>query len=190
MRARDITYIEQIVTSDQDLMLACQRGSTEAFAELFRRYRQPVWGYFRRRLDDSGRSEELTQEVFVAVLQSAKRYEPRALFRTYLYGIAFNLLMAERRKARSRHLDPLEEATSMATASDPSTALWVRRALEQLDESDREIVMLREYEELSYAEIAALLDLPLNTVRSRLFRARLELRRLLAPATAAQGSVS
>jgi RNA polymerase sigma-70 factor, ECF subfamily len=177
------------VTSDQDLMLACQQGSAQAFEELFERYRQPIWAYFRRRIDDFARAEELAQEVFVAVLQGAARWEPRALFRTYLYGIAFNLLMAERRKARGRSTEPLDEGTSMASGPDPSTTLWVRRALQQLEDSDREIVMLREYEQLSYAEIAALLDLPLNTVRSRLFRARLELRRLLAPETASQGTV-
>ena len=58
--------------------------------------------------------------------------------------------------------------------------IWVKQALTKLEEMDREILMLREYEELSYAEIAKLLHLPLNTVRSRLFRARLALKTLLA----------
>lgn len=170
-------------------MLACQQGSTEAFEELFQRYRQAIWAYFRRRLPDAGRAEELAQEVFVAVLQGAERYQPRALFRTYVYGIAFNLLSAERRRWRRRAEEPMDEVRVMATPHDPDTGLWVRRALQQLEESDREIVMLREYEQLSYAEIADLLQLPLNTVRSRLFRARLELRRLLVPETESRGLV-
>jgi len=58
----------------------------------------------------------------------------------------------------------------------------VRQAIERLDTNDREILMLREYEQLSYAEIAELLRLPVNTVRSRLFRARMELKNILAPA--------
>jgi DNA-directed RNA polymerase specialized sigma24 family protein len=61
------------------------------------------------------------------------------------------------------------------------SALWVRRAVAKLDPIDREILMLREFEQLSYAEIAELLQLPVNTVRSRLFRARVALRTLLEP---------
>jgi RNA polymerase sigma-70 factor, ECF subfamily len=61
------------------------------------------------------------------------------------------------------------------------SGLWVRRAVEKLDPMDREILLLREFEQLSYAEIADLLQLPLNTVRSRLFRARTALRNLLEP---------
>jgi RNA polymerase sigma-70 factor (ECF subfamily) len=168
------------MTTDEDLMLACREGSGEAFEELFGRYRQPIWGYFRRRLLDSARAEELAQETFVAVLEGARRYVPRAPCRAYLYGIAFNLLAAERRRA-SRHPPAAltDEIGMTRTASDEG--LWVRQALGRLDESDREIVMLREFEQLSYVEIAGLLDLPVNTVRSRLFRARMELRRLLAP---------
>ena len=72
-----------------------------------------------------------------------------------------------------RGADPAEPA---APASDPSDVIWVRQALAALDADDREILMLREYEALAYDDIAALLGLPLNTVRSRLFRARLALR--------------
>jgi RNA polymerase sigma-70 factor (ECF subfamily) len=61
--------------------------------------------------------------------------------------------------------------------------LWIRQAIGRLDGVDREVVMLREFEQLAYTEIAAVLDVPVNTVRSRLFRARMELRRLLAPDT-------
>ena len=177
------------MTSDEDLMLACRAGSADAFEELFRRYRRAIWAYFPRRLPDAGRAEELSQETFVAVLEGAARYEPRAQVRTYLYGIAFNLLSAERRRQHIRRVAPLDEARSTTRRSDPDTAIWVAHALGELDPNDREIVMLREYEQLTYAEIAELLGIPLNTVRSRLFRARLELRRLLTPDVRAQGSV-
>ena len=67
------------------------------------------------------------------------------------------------------------------THEDPGDALWLRSAIERLDEAQREVLLLREYEQLSYDEIGALLRIPVNTVRSRLFRARMELKALLSP---------
>src|SRR5258705_13748451 len=85
--------------SDEHLMLAFSQGSADAFSELFSRYKQPLFGFFRRRLADASHAEELTQEAFLVLLRSASRYQPRALFRTYLYAIAFHILRAHRRKA-------------------------------------------------------------------------------------------
>jgi len=166
------------MTSDEDLMLEFRRGSREAFDELFARYRMALYGYFRRRLDDRERAEDLTQETFLAVIRATERYEPRALVRTYLYGIAIKLLAAERRKAARVDMpaDP---------ACDPRAdeTLWVRQALEKLEPLEREILMLREYEQLSYAEISELLRIPLNTTRTRLFRSRMALKSYLEPAS-------
>ncbi len=167
--------------SDEALMLEFQGGSREAFEQLFARYRGPLYGYFRRRLNGDQRAEDLTQDTFLAVIRAVDRYEPRALFRTYLYSIGMNLLAAERRK-QHRDSPPVTPAPEPATHGAPDAALWVRQALEKLDESEREILMLREYEQLSYAEIAELLKLPVNTVRSRLFRSRMALRGYLEPA--------
>jgi RNA polymerase sigma-70 factor (ECF subfamily) len=167
------------MTTDEQLMLAFQRGSREAFTELFHRYREPIFAFFRRRLNDAARAEELAQETFLAVLRAVVRYEPRALFRAYLYRIALNLVAADRRK-KVQQASHTEEAGQLVTVSDPDAALCVRQALRKLDADAREVVMLREYEQLSYAEIASLLRVPVNTVRSRLFRARLALKDLLA----------
>ena len=163
--------------TDEALMLEFQAGSREAFEELFARYREPLYGFFRRRLEAKERADDLTQETFLAVIRATSRYQPRALVRTYLYGIALKLLAAERR--RDRRSD-----TSPASSDEPALddALWVKQALEKLDASEREVLMLREYEQLSYAEIAELLRLPVNTVRSRLFRARMALKDYLQPA--------
>ena len=167
--------------SDERLMLAFTQGSSEAFTELFHRYKQPVYGFFCRRVSDAASAEELTQETFVALLRAAARYEPRALFRTYLYAIGFKILRAHRRKAafRAAFLGQRNSTLDPAKKDATEASLWVRRAVEKLDPLDREIVMLREFEQLSYAEIADLLQLPPNTVRSRLFRARTALRELL-----------
>jgi RNA polymerase sigma-70 factor (ECF subfamily) len=168
------------MTNDEQLMLAFQAGSKEAFTELFERYREPIYGFFRRRLDDPGRAEDLAQETFVAILRAAARYEPRALFRTYLYAIALRLLAAERRKAAAK---PSEsgDANEIADANDPESSLFLRRAVDQLEPDHREALMLREYEQLSYEDISQVLRVPVNTVRSRLFRARMALKQLLSP---------
>ena len=169
--------------SDEQLMLAFSKGSADSFGELFARYKQPIFGFFRRRVFESAHAEELTQETFLALFRAAGRYQPRALFRTYLYAIGFKILRAYRRKAAFRvtffgqRTSVPEPGKQDATES----ALWVRRAVEKLDPIEREILLLREFEQLSYAEIADLLELPLNTVRSRLFRARIALRNLLEP---------
>ena len=168
------------MVTDETLMLEFQKGSREAFEELFARYRGPLYGFFRRRLNGDQRSEDLMQETFLAVIGASKRYEPRALVRTYLYGIAMNLLGAERRK-QLRDSPAGAIASEPATTDLPDSVLWIREALRKLDDSEREILMLREYEQLSYAEIAELVNVPLNTVRSRLFRARMALKECLEP---------
>src|SRR5712692_4756789 len=115
------------MTSDEHLMLEFQRGSREAFIELFERHREPIYGFFRRRLDDAPRAEDLAQETFLAVLDGVSRYEPRAPFRSYLYGIAFNLLAAERRKKARDGTSPEEPREPEAPTADPDASLWVRR---------------------------------------------------------------
>src|SRR6266853_2208103 len=169
--------------SDEQLMLAFSKGSSDAFTELFSRYKQPIYGFFRRRVAESAQAEELTQETFVALLRAAARYEPRALFRTYLYAIGFKILRAHRRKAafRATFFGQHNSAHDPSRRDATESGLWVRRAVEKLEPMEREIVLLREFEQLSYAEISDLLQLPLNTVRSRLFRARSALRNLLEP---------
>jgi RNA polymerase sigma-70 factor (ECF subfamily) len=168
--------------SDEQLMIAFSRGSTDAFSELFTRYKQPLFGFFWRRVADRAQAEELTQETFIAVIRAAPRYEPSARFRTYLYAIALKILLAYRRKTafRATFLGSPAEHAEPSAESGVVTQLFMREALRKLDAMDREILLLRELEQLSYAEIAELLNLPVNTVRSRLFRARTALRELLS----------
>jgi RNA polymerase sigma-70 factor (ECF subfamily) len=170
------------MTSDEQLILELQQGSDEAFTELFLRYRERTYGFFRRRMNDAAQAEELAQETFLAVLRAAQRYEPRATFRAYLFGIAFNILSAHRRKSvlDSTRRDSAPDEISDPSGTNPENAIWVRQAVERLDAAEREVLLLREFEELSYEEIAKILRAPVNTVRSRLFRARMALREILA----------
>jgi RNA polymerase sigma-70 factor (ECF subfamily) len=168
--------------TDEQLMVAFARGSSDAFTVLFLRYKQPLFGFFRRRVVDPAQAEELTQETFLAVLRASSRYEACALFRTYLYSIGFKILRSHRRKAAFRGIFHGEsaEGAEPAVQSTVEAEFLLRSAVGKLDSTDREILMLREFEHLSYAEIAELCSLPLNTVRSRLFRARMALHDLLA----------
>ena len=181
------------MTSDEALMVRVRDGSRPAFEVLFDRYRDPVWRFFRRRTRDAGRAEELAQDTFVAVIEGARRYRRGGAFRSYLFGIAYNVLLAERRKRAHRASDSLDEDPPSPHAADPDEVLWLRDALARLDEDDREILMLREYEQLSYQEIADVRGTPLNTVRSQLFRARMALKDALearAPQPARRSHVS
>jgi len=171
--------------TDEQLMVAFARGSSDAFTSLFQRYKQPLFGFFRRRVPDPAQAEELTQETFLAVLRAGSRYQACALFRTWLYAIAFKILRAHRRKAafRATFWGSQPEYSEPSVESTVTTELLLRQAVGMLDILDREILMLREFEQLSYAEIAELCRIPLNTVRSRLFRARTALHDVLtAPA--------
>jgi RNA polymerase sigma-70 factor, ECF subfamily len=169
--------------SDESLILEYQHGSRHALGELFARYSQPLYAFFRRRLTGKDRAEDLTQETFLAIIRNSVRYEPKAQFRTYLYGIAMNLVAAERRKQYGSREQSNDVIADFSEAAEP--ALWVREALEKLPSEEREILMLREYEQLSYSEIATLLRIPTNTVRSRLFRSRMALKKHLEPASRA-----
>lgn len=158
-------------------MQAFKHGEGPAFRELFNRYKNPIYGFIRRRVDDPARAEEITQDVFMALVRSRNGYEVRSSFRTYLYRIAMNRVVSEFRRAK-------EETGSegIVAGSDPTIVHQVRDALGKIEPEQRQVVMLREYEGLSYQEIATVLKIPVGTVRSRLFRAKLALRELLAPA--------
>jgi len=168
-------------------MLAFSHGEPAAFDELFARYHQSIFAFIRRRSLDRTRAEELAQETFLALIRAAARYQPRALFRTYLYAIAFKVLRADRRKTAFRSFffgSNVKSEFAVDASGNNDEILWLRQGLSRLDPIDREMLLLREFEQLTYLEIADLLKLPLNTVRSRLFRARLALREHLEPAPA------
>ena len=118
------------MTSDEALMLEFQGGSRAAFEELFARYRKPLYGFFGRRLKNPERAEDLVQEAFLAVIRAASSYEPRALVRTYLYGIALKLLAAEQRKFFATSISG-QPAPEPKTDGTPESALWVRQAVEK-----------------------------------------------------------
>lgn len=155
-------------------------GAPGPFADLFDRHYDSVWRYLAR---SSGRTvaDDLAGEVFEIALRRWAAFDPeRGTERAWLFGIARNVVRSRRRFVlRSQRAVDFSAGVAMATAV--STGLDdVLVALRELSANEREILLLFAWEELSYEEIAALLNVPIGTVRSRLARARQHLRALLA----------
>jgi RNA polymerase sigma-70 factor (ECF subfamily) len=158
---------------DQVLIRRCQAGDDQAFALLFEQYKNLVYRTTYLTLGSAADAEDILQEVFLQVHRSLDSYDPsRGAFSTWLYRITVNRCLNWRR-GRSA-MDSLEEIGDETKAALHSPADRydendsVRRALDCLSRKLRVVVVLRHYWDLSYAEIAEILDLPLGTVKSRL----------------------
>ncbi len=184
--------------SDEELMEEIVRGSEEAFGALVRRYQSRIINAVSRLISDRDRAQEIAQETFLRVFIHRERYRPSGKFSTWLYTIAMNLAKNEiRRRVRSRavvSLEKLIEATgdggSFIADPGPSPERSFRRreirskvvaAIERLPRKFREVLVLRDMQQLSYEEIGEVLRIPGGTVRSRINRARLALKELLDP---------
>src|SRR3989454_1957367 len=179
---------------DVRLMRLVSRGDTSAFEKLIERHQALVAGTVARMLSSNSDVEDLAQQVFIRVWKSARRYVPRAKFTTWLLKITRNLVFNELRRAKRRAQVPLQSDPGVEeiplkdeTNSAPDASLLeneLRQAIEeaimQLPESQRMALVLRRYEQLSYEEIAGVLDLSVPAVKSVLFRARTELRSRLS----------
>ena len=167
---------------DARLMLAFQAGDRRAFETLFARYTPRVLTFLTRMVRDRARAEELTQDVFVRIYNAADRYEARARFSTYVFGIAHNLALNELARAHRRHEQPQSELAELG-AIDPTPGpeerldavrmrVRLERALEALPERQRAAVLLRSEQGLDYEEIAGSLETTVSSVKSLLHRAR------------------
>lgn len=178
---------------DVRLMRLVAEGDMAAFESLVERHQSLVAGTVARMLGSNADVEDIAQQVFIRVWKSAGRYVARAKFTTWLLKITRNLVFNEMRRAK-RHphlpiqIDPdaeelplKDEATETPDASLLQSELQraIENAITQLPESQRMALILRRYEELSYEEIADILELSLPAVKSLLFRARTELRERL-----------
>lgn len=179
-----------------ELMLAYQAGQESAFDRLVEDYSGQVFALLTRFLGPVARREDLVQEVFLRVIRARGRYRPSARFSTWLYRIVFNLCAneRERRSGAERSLDALSAVEDGEpagwvdeSAEDPSVALerddvvrGVRDAIAALPERQRMALILARYDELAYADVAAVLDTTEKAVKSMIHRARENLRASLA----------
>ena len=171
--------------SDQELIAAVLDGSEAAFAGLVDRYKDRVFRLLGRYCRDPVECEDLAQEVFLKVFRKLHTFQQESAFFTWLYRITVNAATDHLSRASHRRLRLVEEDSLLdpgspdVEASSPMAPLMVaelaavtRKIVADLPEKYRTILILREFEDLSYNEIAAVLQIHLGTVESRLFRAR------------------
>jgi len=186
--------------TDEELMLRVQSGVTDCFDVLVERYKVRLFNYLYRLTGNRDEAEEIAQEAFVKAYIHADKYKTIARFSTWLYTIATNLV---RNRIRSRSRAPqlislwtrgfgdsdeervldIEDTgrTPDEAINDVELSSVINRAIAKIPEKYRESFVLREINELSYEEIAAVTGLKLGTVRSRINRARNYFRQLVAP---------
>jgi RNA polymerase sigma-70 factor, ECF subfamily len=185
--------------ADAALMLRVKRGDRAAFTELVEKYKQPVMNFVYRSLRDETEAEDLAQNVFVQVWKSRSRYVRTAKFSTWLFTIARNLCLNEIRR-RSRHPAESLEETPPENEDQPSRqyedkkvflptenvlhgelARKIDEALAELPENQRSAILLCRQDELSYEEIAEVLDCSLSATKSLIHRGRETLKEKLKP---------
>jgi RNA polymerase sigma-70 factor (ECF subfamily) len=186
--------------TDEELMLRVQGGDGECYDALVERYKVRLFNYLFRLTGNRDEAEEIAQEAFVKAYIHADKYKTIAKFSTWLYTIATNLV---RNRVRSRSRAPqlislwtrgwnggeeertleIEDAgrTPDEAINDVELSAIINRAIGRIPEKYRESFVLREINELSYEEIAAVTGLKLGTVRSRINRARNYFRQAVAP---------
>ena len=168
------------------LIAQAQQGDRRAFGELVLRHRQGVINVVYRMCGDENLAQDAAQEAFIRAWQNLPRYRPRSAFRNWLYRIATNVALdALRRERETIDVDALSLSTSdagpEATVEGKERGECVRQMVLALPPASRAVLVLREYEGLSYREIADTLDIPIGTVMSRLNYARNRLRKSLVP---------
>lgn len=176
---------------DWELVARARQGDLQAFAALVRRYQGPVVHFCQRMLGSVEDAEEVAQTCFVRVHRHLHRLEPQARFSTLLFGIARNLALnhlrdsARRGRGRTQALEAAPEARAAAQASPAHQARMreieaaITAGIAQLSPEHREVLLLREMQGMDYDAIAQVLGCRVGTVKSRLARAREQLRQRL-----------
>ncbi len=181
--------------SDEDLMEQFQAGTVEAFNILVDRYSERLMHYLYGFLGDTKRCEDLLQETFLRVYRNRHSYQRIAKFSTWLYTIAGNLARSEYRKRKRRQIFsihatnrdgeeyefalPDESSLPDQHAEGTLQNKYIQEALSQIRPEFREVVVLRDIQQLAYDEIAEITGLPMGTVKSRINRGRMKLQGLL-----------
>ncbi|NKR65373.1 sigma-70 family RNA polymerase sigma factor [Rhodococcus hoagii] len=171
--------------TDGELLALCRQGYETAFGELVGRYRNRLWSICFRVTGNREDAEEAVQDTLTSAWQNLHKFRGDAKVSTWLYRIAANASLAIVRKRKDTVVDDFDvielEDPAPMTADRVADVDAVRRALAELPEDFRVAVVLREFAEMSYADIAEHQGIPVATVKTRINRARKQLITLLAP---------
>ena len=179
--------------SDEILIKRFQEGEIDAYNEIVHRYKDRLYNFIYRFLNDMDRSEDLVQDTLIKLYTHKNSYQEIAKFSTWLYTIAANLARTELRKLKRRKTFSITELSYddrefiiSSSDSDPSKDHLsqnleknIQNALSKLPDDFKTIIILRDIQELSYDDISKIVELPLGTVKSRINRGRLKLQQLL-----------
>ncbi len=186
----NVSDLDHTRDPDVALMLAFKRGDEEAFVTLYSRFRERIANFSRRLLGgDQALGEEAAQEVFLKLYAARERYEPSSRFSTYLYRIARNHCLNQRARREWSSRDPERDAAAEPAQGAPAEhgvddarlRHAIHQALGKLPENQASAFVLCQYEGLSLAEAAAVLELSTPAIKSLVFRARQSLMELLKP---------
>ena len=167
--------------ADEELMFHVRNGTGDMLGVLFNRYQSPLFNFYCKLTGDRSLSEDLVQDVFFRILKYRQTYKPGTSFKTWLYQIARNARLDNFRKQRPQveiedSLLPVVAPRDNAQLSQETALL--HRALMQLPEEKREVLVLSRFQELKYEEIAGLLGCQTNAVKVKVFRALKDLREI------------
>jgi RNA polymerase sigma-70 factor (ECF subfamily) len=174
--------------SDRDLIKAVAGEDTAAFERLYRLYEKRVFQYVRTLIDDYSIAEDVVIETMTAVWRGAANYAQTSRVSTWIFGIARHKALDALRKPSSRKENvPLDEIVELPgqvdgpieTMNRTQVASIMQKALKKLSRDHQEIMRLVFYEEMPYEEIASLLSIPENTVKTRVYHAKRQLKQLL-----------
>lgn len=172
--------------TDAELIAKAISGREDSFEEIVRRYQRPITNYVYRMLGNYDASLDVTQEIFIKVYNSMARYSTEYKFSTWLYKISHNAAIDYLRR-HSVHVQSLEvenedgvyqvqfESKRLSPEQERERSEWreeIETVVKRLPTGYRELIVLRHTQDLSYDEIAEITNLPLGTVKNRLFRAR------------------
>ena len=163
----------------EDNIDAFKTGNEEAYKELIEMYKKPLFNLVYSIISNKGEAEEIVQDVFVSFYIKRESFEGRSKIYTWLYRVSFNRAVDHiRKKEREKKYRLKEYRNSEVQESgndDSIHRIILAEALEKLEDDFRIPLMMAKYENYSYNEISEKLDLPVNTVRTRIFRARKKL---------------
>ena len=174
-----MSSLDRNANDDELLAIRCQLGEPAAFDDLIARWHAPIWAFVRRLAGDDDAARDIVQDVWLRVIRGIPQLREGAKLRAWLFGIARRTLMDRLRQqyARSPAVDvDLDEIAIETASNDIEDLQALERALERLPLVEREVVTLFYLQELTLHEIAEALNVPVGTVKSRLFRARRLLR--------------